>query len=508
MDAVNQKLGASSKPERFIIRISDSIPPPPKESKTRDLAKIIDATTGLAEKSGSDRKIIDEAARKLWRYGTDPEKFEGAIKSSGANLSVKDKNQLLEIAGEIKKLTHAYPKTSNDFLSLVKSGNEIKITDAPETISPKFSNEVVMEKTARGIQVSPHEYEVQYYEPEDLEESVEYLDDFTEYAQNFDPQDSGSDYEEPESDMPSPQPSRQPSWKTESSRPRGESIRPSLSKGADRVVNEGKQLASRAMSSAQTAAKKAIRQGLSKLAASAGPALAQAGLYIAAAIGVIVGFFIWLATVIITVLVWMIGFVAFVVIILFIINSGAYMVPPGQILTEGEVGSIVGPNECNFETDCPCGWPVRTDNGMEYRISQGPQVDPSLTYCTHYGLEAIDVSNMSRGVNSLDVVLATHPGTITQIGVDYYGGLWLQITGTCNGNTVRSWHVHFDSFASNIDMGYVVERGTVLGIMGTTGYSTGEHDHYEFREGALMRPNFLPVDVPYGCCGDCNVTIP
>lgn len=63
-----------------------------------------------------------------------------------------------------------------------------------------------------------------------------------------------------------------------------------------------------------------------------------------------------------------------------------------------------------------------------------------------------------------------------------------------HGDGVTSYYVHlaYGSIPSRIKVGVIVEKGDVLGITGTTGYSTGIHLHYEIRE------NNKPVDpVPY-----------
>ena len=63
-----------------------------------------------------------------------------------------------------------------------------------------------------------------------------------------------------------------------------------------------------------------------------------------------------------------------------------------------------------------------------------------------------------------------------------------------HGGGVTSYYVHLanGSIPSKIKVGMIVEKGDVLGITGTTGYSTGIHLHYEIRE------NNKPVDpVPY-----------
>jgi hypothetical protein len=123
--------------------------------------------------------------------------------------------------------------------------------------------------------------------------------------------------------------------------------------------------------------------------------------------------------------------------------------------------------------------------------------------------------------NPSDVVIATHRGTITRLQPDQWGGLWVEISGSCSSfGNFRSWHVHFDSFNSNISLGTpgnIVNRGTVLGIMGQTGLAHGPHDHYEFvgNNAIRMEPPYLPITSSEalrlrGCVGygSCQIFIP
>ena len=495
----------NDKPDRIVIRISSKKVLPSKNEKTNKAASAIDSTMGRGAKTGVEQKRIEESARLLWRRGTDPEKLKQAIGQSSATLKEGDREDLLKIAKELEKLNKAFPDITKDFQQAAGKSDDYVIEKRSGEAYSYEGNEVSLEKTNRGIQVAPSEWSSpDIYDPEYTEASEDYVEEISSYSNDFDDREIPSDYKEP--DMSPPQGSSYPvnhpsSVDHETSPPR---------QTINSISNAGKQMASNAVNSAKTNAKIATRKGLQKLALAAAPILANIALGIAIAGAAIMAFFAWLATVIITILLWAAGFIAFVVIILFIINSGAYMVPPGEDLTQFANILEIGENGCTIDTGCPCGWPIRTDTGQSYYITQGPQVNPSLTACTHFYLEAIDIAS-GRNPNFNDVIVATHPGRITQIGIDGYGGLWLEITGECNNHSVRSWHVHFDSFSPNIGFGSEVERGTILGVMGTTGYSSGPHDHYEFRTGALMTPPFLPEVVPYGCCsftGCGSMTIP
>ncbi len=206
--------------------------------------------------------------------------------------------------------------------------------------------------------------------------------------------------------------------------------------------------------------------------------------------------------------------------IIFIINSGAYIVPPSAGVTSpGQVDpnnpgntAPVGLGDC---PEGPSGWPVTTDRGLNYYVAQGPF---SPSGYSHNGLEAIDVSYDGR-INLAKRAIATHPGTVASVGIDSYGGYYVDIRGKCNGGEFRSRHVHM--YTTWVTDEQTVVRGTLLGPVGDTGYATGKHDHYEFRainrfdgnpfanSPLPMAPPYIPKVVPRGCVViPCNVRVP
>jgi murein DD-endopeptidase MepM/ murein hydrolase activator NlpD len=91
---------------------------------------------------------------------------------------------------------------------------------------------------------------------------------------------------------------------------------------------------------------------------------------------------------------------------------------------------------------------------------------------------------------------ASHSGTV--IVSRYYGGY-----GNCVivdvGNGIQVYYGHASGLA--VTEGEHVEAGTLLGYVGSTGYSTGNHLHFEVRDGgAAVDPmNFMlahGVDIP------------
>jgi len=82
------------------------------------------------------------------------------------------------------------------------------------------------------------------------------------------------------------------------------------------------------------------------------------------------------------------------------------------------------------------------------------------------------------------VIFATISGNVNQY-VDQYGGETIEITNS--DNTFKILYIHFSSMLVN--SGTTVKAGTPVGIMGNTGFSTGDHVHYEvhIKDGSTWR---------------------
>lgn len=73
-------------------------------------------------------------------------------------------------------------------------------------------------------------------------------------------------------------------------------------------------------------------------------------------------------------------------------------------------------------------------------------------------------------------VLAARSGVVSEVSVDQYGALYVRIEhGTIGGHRYRTGYWHLS--AQNVRPGQKVTPGTVIGRVGTTGYSTGCHLH-------------------------------
>jgi murein DD-endopeptidase MepM/ murein hydrolase activator NlpD len=97
---------------------------------------------------------------------------------------------------------------------------------------------------------------------------------------------------------------------------------------------------------------------------------------------------------------------------------------------------------------------------------------------------AVDIANPAA-----PAVLASDGGTVTFAGCVAYGyGCHIVID---HGNGYQTLYAHLSSLG--VSPGQVVGQGQQIGVMGSTGRSTGTHLHFEIRSGgALLNPlNFL-----------------
>lgn len=115
----------------------------------------------------------------------------------------------------------------------------------------------------------------------------------------------------------------------------------------------------------------------------------------------------------------------------------------------------------------------------------GPRYIPGLAASAyyHYGIDL--------GAPCGTPALATAAGTVTTANWHYLAGNWVIINyGIVNGNSIQVIYMHFTKH--NVSAGQRVNRGDVVGFVGTTGNSTGCHLHYE------VHVNGQPVNpVPY-----------
>jgi len=91
---------------------------------------------------------------------------------------------------------------------------------------------------------------------------------------------------------------------------------------------------------------------------------------------------------------------------------------------------------------------------------------------------ALDIANAS-----MPAILASDTGTVTFAGCVQYGYGCHIIIDHANG--FQTLYGHISSF--NVSTGQAVSQGQAIGVMGSTGRSTGTHLHFEVRSGGVLQ---------------------
>lgn len=168
------------------------------------------------------------------------------------------------------------------------------------------------------------------------------------------------------------------------------------------------------------------------------------------------------------------------------IPAGKWLVVPGgsrSLLTwsapfvtreNPAVASIYGPGACSSVMDGPVGsgsfiWP-----SSEHYIS-------GYDYSEASNHRAIDIGGkMGNPIYSADA------GVIVYAGWNDWG--YGNVVMVDHGNGWQTLYAHLDSY--NVQCGYYVGPGDIIGAMGSTGNSSGPHLHYEMRySGVPQNPN-------------------
>ena len=92
-------------------------------------------------------------------------------------------------------------------------------------------------------------------------------------------------------------------------------------------------------------------------------------------------------------------------------------------------------------------------------------------------------------------VFAAQRGVVEFIDTNDYSGLDVRIKSEEGGFVFTHIYEHLTSF--NVEIGEAVETGQVIGNVGTTGYSTGPHLHFECRDINGKSFNPIPRMEPY-----------
>ena len=134
--------------------------------------------------------------------------------------------------------------------------------------------------------------------------------------------------------------------------------------------------------------------------------------------------------------------------------------------------------ELSSSPDTPSVWPTQGIITSEFG-----EIRPNHTH------NGIDIANITG-----TPIYATADGTVIAVGSSGNFGKRIMIYHGANesGTTYITIYAHLSQFKVNV--GDKITQGTLIALMGNTGYSTGPHLHYEIRvNGTPINPrNFLP----------------
>ena len=125
----------------------------------------------------------------------------------------------------------------------------------------------------------------------------------------------------------------------------------------------------------------------------------------------------------------------------------------------------------------------------QYSITSpyGERIDPiSSEVKFHYGIDVVPISNN---------IVAIADGTIITSAYDPdSSGEYVIIEHKISGSTYRSSYYHLKENSRVVKNGEQVKQGQQIGIMGSTGYSTGTHLHFVLQEYDTKTQKFEYVD--------------
>lgn len=135
--------------------------------------------------------------------------------------------------------------------------------------------------------------------------------------------------------------------------------------------------------------------------------------------------------------------------------------------------------ETNLPRQNPFGGP-----GMSYINITAQFMSPSyfLQFARiHYGVDLIPSSEYYKSSKTYKgagkiIIFSTINGQVDHY-IDQYGGKTVAITNS--DNTYKIIYIHFSQFL--VEDGSMIKAGTPIGVMGSTGFATGDHVHYEIR---------------------------
>lgn len=150
----------------------------------------------------------------------------------------------------------------------------------------------------------------------------------------------------------------------------------------------------------------------------------------------------------------------------------AYVDPVGKEVIKSAVPKVISIGTKfipNVGSTASWGWP--TNSGYTFSSYYGYRLAVFGEGNFHSG---IDIAGTGYGSN----VYAANNGVIETMKYTYSYGNYIMIN---HNNGFYTVYAHMAGFAPNLSVGSTVSRGQVIGYVGSSGWATGPHLHYEIR---------------------------
>lgn len=150
----------------------------------------------------------------------------------------------------------------------------------------------------------------------------------------------------------------------------------------------------------------------------------------------------------------------------------AYVEPVDKEIIKNPVPKIINIGTKyipNVGSTASWGWP--TESGYTFSSYYGYRLAVFGEGNFHSGLDIAGTGYGSR-------VYAANNGTIEEMGYIYSYGNYIMIN---HNNGYYTLYAHMSGFNKDVSLGSTVSRGQVIGYVGSSGWATGPHLHYEIR---------------------------
>src|SRR4030042_1366644 len=375
-------------------------------------------------------------------------KFSVMVEKNKGILDTNQYNFLRRVTRKIRVLETAHPELIRGARSLNKDVDKIQIRKfTGGVVSPSVSN-ISLESSGGSLFVGVENPEHLDVDKKTLKINQDYLKDLVSNAKDKyskthpeDTEETSPSYETYlESSISTDRPSQQeevPTYRTyvesgsetsypsqqeevpqQIETPESEGLRiprEPIKRGINTLTDPAKSLFKQGAKNASSAAKQSISKGATKAATMLAPLAAKAGL-ILAGLGLLLGLMV---SIIIWTILYIIGFIFFAIIILFIINSGAYIVPTGGFTQPGENSYIRVTKTVDSPGPFDNSWVDHT-NTLTYKVTiyalRSSLTNISFNYrCNVVSTQSKDCpsTNPTMPPTSPSIITASQPYVIT-----------------------------------------------------------------------------------------------